>query len=84
MPHPTSRVLSRSVVSDFLRPYGLQPARLLCLWDSPGKNTGVVCHFLLQGIFSTQGSNPHFIISSALAGGFFTTRATWEAHLSCN
>ena len=45
-----------------LRPHGLQPARLLCPWDSPGKNTGVDCHFLLQGIFSTQGLNlglPH-------------------------
>ena len=29
-------------------------------WDSPGKSTGVVCHFLLQGIFLTQGSNPGF------------------------
>ena len=33
------------------------PARLLYTWDSPGKNTGVGCHFLLQGIFLTQGSN---------------------------
>ena len=33
-------------------------ARLLCPWDSPGKNTGVGCHFLLQGIFPTQESNP--------------------------
>ena len=32
----------------FLRPHGLQPSRLLCPWDSPGKNTGVGCHFLLQ------------------------------------
>ena len=31
---------------------------LLCLWDSPGKNTGESCHFLLQGIFLTQGANP--------------------------
>ena len=31
---------------------------LLCPWDSPGKNTGVDCHFLLQGIFPTQESNP--------------------------
>ena len=45
-------------MSDSLRPRGLQPARLLCPWDSPGKNTGVGCHFLLQGIFPTQGSNP--------------------------
>ena len=33
-------------------------ASLLCPWDSPGKNTGVGYHFLLQGIFLTQGSNP--------------------------
>ena len=31
--------------------------QILCPWDSPGKNTGVGCHFLLQGIFLTQGSN---------------------------
>ena len=36
----------------------LAPARLLCPWDSPGKNTGVGCHFLLQGIFPSQGLNP--------------------------
>ena len=41
-----------------LQPHGLWPARLLCPWDSPGKNIGVGCHFLLQGIFPTQGSNP--------------------------
>ena len=32
--------------------------QLLCLWNSPGKNTGVGCHFLLQGGFLTQGLNP--------------------------
>ena len=31
-----------------LPPHGLQPTRLLCPWDSPGKNIGVGCHFLLQ------------------------------------
>ena len=36
-----------------LRPYGLQPTRLLCPWDFSGKNTEVGCHFLLQGIFPT-------------------------------
>ena len=36
----------------------LQSTRLLHPWNSPGKNTGVGCHFLLQGIFLTQGSNP--------------------------
>ena len=52
-------VLSHSVVSSSLRPHGLQPARLLHPWDSPGKSTGMGCHFLLQEIFPTQGSNPH-------------------------
>ena len=37
-----------SVMSDSVRLHGLQPTRLLCSWDSPGKNTGVGCHFLLQ------------------------------------
>ena len=44
------------VVPNSLRPHG--PIRLLWPWDFPGKNTGVGCHFLLQGIFPTQGSNP--------------------------
>ena len=43
--------------SNSLRPRGLQPARLLCPWDFPGKNTRMGCHALLQGIFLTQGSN---------------------------
>ena len=33
------------------------PARLLCPWNSPSKNTGMGCHSLLQGIFQTQGLN---------------------------
>ena len=45
-----------SVLADSLRPRVLQPARLLRPWHSPGKNTGVACHFL-QGIVPTQGSN---------------------------
>ena len=40
-----------------LQPYGLWPTRLICPWDSPGKNIGAGCRVLLQGIFSTQGSN---------------------------
>ena len=48
---------SRSVVSNSLGPHGLQPTRLLCPWDSLGKNTGVDCHSLLQGIFLTQELN---------------------------
>ena len=41
-----------------MTPWRLQPKRLLCAWDIPGKNTGACCHFLLQGICLTQGSNP--------------------------
>ena len=39
---------SRSVMSDSSRPHGLQPTRLLCPWDFPGKSTGVGCHCLLH------------------------------------
>ena len=35
-------------MSNSVRPHRRQPSRLLCSWDSPGKNTGVACHFLLQ------------------------------------
>ena len=41
--------------------YGLQPSRVLWPWDFPGKSTGVGCHFLLQGIFLTQGLNQCFL-----------------------
>ena len=47
-----SRVLSVLLFPTLLRPHGL-----LCPWNCPGKNTTVSCHFLLQGIFMTQGSN---------------------------
>ena len=44
----TSVSVSHSFMSDSLRPHGLQPTRLLRPWDFPGKDTGVVCHLLLQ------------------------------------
>ena len=62
---------SRSVVSNSFRRHGLQPTRLLCPQDSPGKNTGVGCHFLLQWIFLTQGWNsylPHWQAGSSPLG----------------
>ena len=46
--------------------------------NSPGKNTRVGCHALLQGIFPTQGQNL-YLKSPKLAGTFFTTNTTWEA-----
>ena len=58
--------VSHSVVSDSLQPHGLQPTRLLCPWDFPGKNTGVGCHFLLQGIFWPRDRTQ----VSCTAGGF--------------
>ena len=50
-----------SVVSNSLWPHGLQPARLLCPWDSPGKKTGAGCHALFElyrwGFIETIGDN---------------------------
>ena len=53
--------VSSSVLSDSLRPHGLSPPPpgSSVHGDSPGKNSGVGCHALLQGIFPTQGWNPH-------------------------
>ena len=55
-------LFSHSVASDSLRPHGLQPAKLFSPWESPGKNTGVGCHFLLQGIFLTPKSIIKFAV----------------------
>ena len=54
-------MLSHSDVSDSLRPYGLQPARLPRPRGFSRQDTGSGCHFLLQGIFLTQGSNLHLL-----------------------
>ena len=50
--------VSPSVVSDSLQSHKLQPSWLLCPWSSPGKNTSVGCHSLLQGIFPDPGIKP--------------------------
>ena len=59
--------VSHSVMSNSLRPHEQQPARLLCPWNSPGKNTGVDCHFLLQygresGLTVSVSLPPHIMI----------------------
>ena len=64
--------VSCSVVSSSLRPYGVESTRLLCPWDSLGKN---------------RGSSPPrdwttSLMSPTLAGGFFTTSVTWAVPLS--
>ena len=45
------------IVSDSSQPMGCITSQVLCQWDFLGKHTGMGCHFLLQGIFPTQGSN---------------------------
>ena len=56
----------------------------LCPWNFPGNNTGVGCHFLLQGIFLVQGSNLHFLqvhMANFIASGFWnpiTMKGSWE------
>ena len=110
-------VLSRLVMPDSLQPHELSPPGSFVHGDSPGKNTGVGCHGLLQGIFPTEGSNPGLLHCgqilyclshqgnprilewvaypfsrgsswprnrtnvSCIAGGFFTSWATREAHI---
>ena len=65
---------SFSHVRLFATPCTTKPVRLLCPWNFLGKNTGVDCHSLLQGIFPTQGSNS----VSCMAGRVFTIWATRE------
>ena len=70
---------SHSVVSNSLQPHGLQLARFLCPWDSPGKNTAVGCHSLLQRIFLTQGVNPGSCITASLVAQMIKhLPAMWE------
>ena len=67
--HCMSGCKGASVMSDSLRPHGLEPARLFCPWYSPGKSTGVRCHVLLQRTLLTQGSNSHLLCLLHWQGG---------------
>ena len=73
------RALSRSVVSDPCDPMECN----LPDTSFPGKNTGVGCRFLLQGILPTQGSNPHLLCLLALAGRFSTTEPPRKPQRPC-
>ena len=53
-----SESINCSVKSSSLQSHGLKPTRLLCPWDSPGKNTEVGSHSFIKQLFLTQGSNP--------------------------
>ena len=54
--HSSHTLVSCSVMSN-----SFTTSRPLCPWDCPGQNTGVGCHFLLEGIFLAQGSNPSLL-----------------------
>ena len=74
-------------------PRASSPPSLLCLWDSPDKNTGVGCHDLLQGIFPTQESNTHLVcllhwqagsLPLALLGKPILKTIQWKSVIFCN
>ena len=71
-------VLSCSVMSDSLWSHRLQPARFLCPWNFLGRNTQVGCHFRLQGVFLTQGSNTYLLCLLHWQMDFFTTVPPWN------
>ena len=79
--------LSLSVVSNSLQPH--ESARLLCPWDSSGKNIGAGCHALLQGIFQTQGLNLHLLhLLHCQADSLLLSQqgnlAKYYSHIKCN
>ena len=80
-----SQSVNCSVVSDSLWPRGLQSTRIFCPWNSPGKNIGGDCHFLLQGIFLTQGSNAGLLhcrrIHEAVEKWHYLSWNHWTAEL---
>ena len=90
--HAYAMDVCSSYVQLFVTSWTVAHQAPLCPWSFPGKNTGVGCHFLLQGIFPTQGSNScllHLLrlqadssalASPALAGRFFTTGPSKHAH----
>ena len=69
---------SRSVMSDSSRPHGLQPTRLLCPWDFPGKSTGVGCHCLLQ--LNVTSHHEMQVKTSHLIEWFFTKKTKAKKH----
>ena len=79
---------SRSVVSDSQRPHGLQPTRLLCPWDFPGKSTGVGCHCLLQKLSIRKRilnlEDVTLKITESVAGLEQLEQRGKKSHLQCN
>ena len=65
-------------MSNSLQPYGLQSVRFLCPWDFSRQEYWSGLPFPSPGDFPNPGIEPSSLTSPALAGGFFTTSATWE------
>ena len=65
-------------MSNSLQPYGLQSFRFLCPWDFSRQEYWSGLPFPSPGDFPNPGIEPSSLTSPALAGGFFTTSATWE------
>ena len=76
-------LLSHSSCLPLETPWTVAP-RLLCPWDFPGKNTGVGCHFLLQGIFPTQRSNLHLLHWQAVSLPLSHTGVNESESVSCS
>ena len=75
--------LSRSVVSNFLQPHGLEPSKLLCPWNSPGKNTGLSNLSFFQGIFLTQELNQGLLHCRKIFNQLSYQRSTYNATVLC-
>ena len=75
-----ANVLVAQWVSDSLQPHGLQPTRLLCPWNSPGKNTEEGSYSLLQGIFPTQGSNQGLLHCRQIHYQVSYQGSPWDSH----
>ena len=60
-----------------LQSHGLQPTRLLCLWDSPGQNTGVGCHFLLQKIEPESPASPALLADTLWLSPWGSHQSLW-------
>ena len=76
--YPSCCCLVTELCPTLLWPHGLKLARIISLWVFWGKNIRVGCHFLLQGIFLTQGLNLHLLHH----GQILYHWATWGANIS--
>ena len=79
--HVCVHVHALQLCPTFCDPVDYSPPGSSVHGDSPGKNTGVGCHALLQGIFPIQGSNPRFLVYLHWEAGSLPPGATWESFI---